>query len=448
MITESALIAIAGLIAVVALLLLLITRFSWHVFIALLVPIVLFALIPGIDRQAFIDAFEQGFGRTIQSIAVVIVLGSVLAETLKHTGGVERITASMIRWVGERRMPLALTLSGFVVGLAIFSDVGYLILNPLVHSAALKSGLNMSVMATGLVGAMQLTHAMVPPTPGPLAAVALVDADLGRVVLYGGFVTLIASLAGWGYARVVGPHIESPPSREFVGQSLIDQGRESELPSTWRAYAPIVIPLALIAGQSVTAVALPAEHVVNTAMLYLGWPVVALGIGILLAFRNTRNDQADERTGQWIEDALRASAMIIMVTGLGGALSQILRETPVVDAIAEGVIATGVPAIFLPFVLGVAGNMVTGSTTVGVITAASVAAPMMDTLGLSPEATMLAGAAGSMVIKYVNSSYFWVCMSLSRMSLKAALLSYGGVTLVNGVTAMAVVYVLWTAGLI
>ncbi len=448
MITEIALIAIAGLIAVVALLLLLITRFSWHVFIALLVPIVLFALIPGIDRQAFIDAFEQGFGRTIQSIAVVIVLGSVLAETLKHTGGVERITASMIRWVGERRMPLALTLSGFVVGLAIFSDVGYLILNPLVHSAALKSGLNMSVMATGLVGAMQLTHAMVPPTPGPLAAVALVDADLGRVVLYGGFVTLIASLAGWGYARVVGPHIESPPSREFVGQSLIDQGRESELPSTWRAYAPIVIPLALIAGQSVTAVALPAEHVVNTAMLYLGWPVVALGIGILLAFRNTRNDQAEERTGQWIEDALRASAMIIMVTGLGGALSQILRETPVVDAIAEGVIATGVPAIFLPFVLGVAGNMVTGSTTVGVITAASVAAPMMDTLGLSPEATMLAGAAGSMVIKYVNSSYFWVCMSLSRMSLKAALLSYGGVTLVNGVTAMAVVYVLWTAGLI
>ena len=162
MITESALVAIAGLVAVVALLFLLITRFKWHVFLALLVPIVLFALIPGIDRQTFIDAFEQGFGRTIQSIAVVIVLGSVLAEALKHTGGIERITVSMIRWVGEARMPLALTLSGFVIGLAIFSDVGYLILNPLVHSAAISSGLNMSVMATGLVGAMQLTHAMVP----------------------------------------------------------------------------------------------------------------------------------------------------------------------------------------------------------------------------------------------------------------------------------------------
>jgi GntP family gluconate:H+ symporter len=448
MITESALVAIAGLVAVVALLFLLITRFKWHVFIALLVPIVLFALIPGLDRQAFIDAFEQGFGRTIQGIAVVIVLGSILAEALKHTGGIERITVSMIRWVGEKRMPLALTLSGFVIGLAIFSDVGYVILNPLVHSAAISSGLNMSVMATGLVGAMQLTHAMVPPTPGPLAAVALVGADIGSVILYGGIATLIASLAGWAYARAVGPYIDSPPSSEFVGQSFIEQGREAELPATWRAYAPILIPLALIAGQSVTAFALPAEHFVNRAMLYLGWPVVALGIGILLAYVNTKADQAAARTSTWIEEALRGSAMIIMVTGLGGALSQILRATPAVDAIAEAVAATGLPPIFLPFVLGVAGNLITGSTTVGVITAASVAAPMMDTLGLSPEATMLAGAAGSIIIKYVNSSYFWVCTSLSRMPLRSALLSFGGVTLVNGVTAMAVVYLLWVAGLI
>ena len=239
---------------------------------------------------------------------------------------------------------------------------------------------------------MQLTHAMVPPTPGPLAAVALVGADIGQVILYGGLVTLIASLAGWVYARLVGPHIDSPPSREFVGQSFIEQGRESELPSTWRAYAPILIPLALIAGQSVAALALPPGHLLNRAMLYLGWPVVALGIGVLLAYRNTNATQGTDRTGQWIEEALRASAMIIMVTGLGGALSQILRETPAVDAIANAVASTGVPAIFLPFVLGVAGNMITGSTTVGVITAASVAAPMMDTLGLSPEATMLAGA--------------------------------------------------------
>ena len=258
--------------------------------------------------------------------------------------------------------------------------------------------------------------------------------------------TLIGSLAGWLYAQVVGPHVESPPSKEFVGQSFIEQGREAELPSTWGAYAPILIPLTLIAGQSIAALMLPDDHLLNRLMLYLGWPVVALGIGILLAYRQTTSDQVEARVGTWIEEALRTSAMIIMVTGLGGALSQILRNTPAVEAIAETTAAVGLPAIFLPFVLGVVGNMITGSTTVGVITAASVAAPMMDRLGLTPEATMLAGAAGSMIIKYVNSSYFWVCMSLSRMSLKAALISYGGVTFVNGVAAMAVVYLLWTIG--
>jgi GntP family gluconate:H+ symporter len=448
MITDSALVAIAGLVAIIALLFLLITRLKWHVFIALLVPILLFAMIPGLDRRALITAFERGFGSTIQSIAIVIVLGSLLAEALKHTGGIERITLSMIRWVGRQRMPLALTLSGFVIGIAIFSDVGYLILNPLVHSAAIQSGLNMGVMATGLIGAMQLTHAIVPPTPGPLAAVALVRADLGSVIVYGSVVCFVASFAGWIFALVIGPRIESPPSREFVGQSFVERGLEAELPSTWRAYAPIVIPLALIAGQSAAAALLPAEHVVNAFMTYLGWPVVALGVGVLLAFRNTNATHAEARTTTWVEDALRTSAMIIMVTGLGGALSQILRETPAVDVIATGVADTGLPSIFLPFAIGVAANMITGSTTVGVITAASITAPMMSTLRLSPEATMLAGAAGSMIVKYVNSSYFWVCTSLSRVPLRGALILYGGVTLVNGLVAMIMVYVLWAVGVI
>ena len=203
-ITDSTLIAVGGLVGVIALLFLLITKWRWHVFIALLVPILLFAVIPGVDHSVFISAFETGFGKTIQSIAVVIVVGTILAEGLKHTGGIERITIAMIRWVGEKRMPLALTLSGWVIGIPIFSDVGYVILNPLVHAAAITSGLNMGVMSTGLIGALQLTHAMVPPTPGPLAAVALLHADMGRVIVWGCFVSIIASFFGWLYALMRG----------------------------------------------------------------------------------------------------------------------------------------------------------------------------------------------------------------------------------------------------
>lgn len=447
-ITDSTLIALGGLIAVVAILFLTITRFKWHVFLAVLVPILLFALVPGIDRKVFISAFEQGFGRTVQSIAVVIVLGSLLAEALKHTGAIERITLTMIRWVGETRMPLALTFAGYLVGIPIFSDVGYVILNPLVHSAAIRTGLNMSVMATGLAGAMMLTHAVVPPTPGPLAAVALVQADLGKVIVFGSIICLGASLVGWMYALLVGPRVESPPSTEFVGQSFIDRGLEHILPTPASAFVPLLLPLVLIASQSLLALALPADHMLNTAMVYLGWPVVALGIGVLIAFRSASTEQRADRTGTWVESALRTSAMMIMVTGLGGSLSQILRQTPAVEAIAQAMASTGVPAIFLPFVLGVVGNMITGSATVGVITAASITAPMMPTLGLSPEATMLAGACGSVIIKYVNSSFFWVATTLSRMPLRSALISFGGVTLVNGISAMAITFVLWSLGVL
>jgi GntP family gluconate:H+ symporter len=443
-ITDSTLIALGGFIAVIALLFLTITKLRWHVFIALLVPILLFALLPGIDRAAFIAAFEAGFGRTVQTIAVVIVVGTILAEGLKHTGGIERITIAMIGWVGEKRMSLALTLSGWVIGIPIFSDVGYVILNPLVHSAAIRSGLNMSVMSTGLIGAMQLTHAMVPPTPGPLAAVALLHADMGKVIVWGCFVSFIASFFGWIYAHIVGPRLESPPSTEFLGQSFVERGREADLPNTFWAFAPILIPLLLIAAQSTAGMLLPKTHVFNRAMLYLGWPVVALSVGVLIAYRSTKHDQAHARVSDWVENALRTSAMIIMVVGLGGALSQILRQTPAVDAIAKAMESTGLPAIFLPFVLGMVGNMITGSTTVGVITSASIVAPMMPSLGLSPEATMLAASAGGIITKYVNSSYFWVCTSLTRMPLRSALISFGGVMIVNGVVSMAVIYVLWS----
>ena len=447
-ITTSTLIALGGLIAVVALLFLLITKFRWHVFIALLVPMLLLPLLPGIDRAAFIAAFENGFGKTVQSIAVVIVIGTILAEAMKHTGAIERITIAMINWVGEKRMPLALTLSGWTIGIPIFSDVGYVILNPLVHSAAIRSGLNMAVMSTGLIGGMQLTHAMVPPTPGPLAAVAILHADMGRVIVWGCFVSIIASFCGWLYALAIGPKLTSPPSSEFIGQSFVDRGREADLPTTPWAFAPILIPLALIAAQSTATMMLPKTHIVNQVMLYLGWPVVALGIGVLIAYRNTKRDQASPRVGEWIENALRTSAMIIMVVGLGGALSQILRQTPAVDAIAKGMSSSGLPTIFLPFVLGVVGNMITGSTTVGVITAASIVSPMMSTLGLSPEATMLAACAGGIITKYVNSSYFWVCTSLTRMPLRSALIAFGGVMIVNGVVSMAVIYALWRVKII
>ncbi len=176
---------------------------------------------------------------------------------------------------------------------------------------------------------------------------------------------------------------------------------------------------------------------------------MALSVGVWLAYRNIRNE--DDKTNakdKWVSDALKVSAMILVVTGLGGSLSAILKGTPAVTTIAELFANYGLPSIFLPFVLGIIGNMITGSTTVGVITAGSLVAPMLGTLNLSPEAAMLSGASGSVIIKYVNSSYFWVCTSLSKLSVNDAIFSYGGATFVGGVASFIVVYVMWVMGII
>jgi GntP family gluconate:H+ symporter len=429
---------------------LLIARWKWHVFLALLLPILLFGVLPGIRRNNFIDAFEQGFGNTLGKIGIVIVLGSIIAEALRHTGAIKVITRSMVKLVGAKRMPFALTLTGFILGIAIFSDVAYVILNPLVHSAAHAMGVGMGTMSIGLVGALQLTHAIVPPTPGPLAAAALVGADIGKTIIFGSIAGLVGSVAGliWGQ-YVAGPRIKTQPSEVYRDNDFLEAAAGERVPSTLSSYAPIAIPVVLISGQSVANLLLDEGHVVREVLGYIGWPVVALTIGLWLAYRNIGGkEKKTDTVNQWVKDGLKTAAMILVVTGLGGSLSAILKGTPAVDFVADMFAAHGLPSILLPFMIGVIGNMLTGSTTVGVITAGSLVAPMLSALDLSPEAAMLSGASGSVIIKYVNSSYFWVCTSLSKLEVKEALLGYGGVTFVGGTASFAAVWVMWTMGLI
>lgn len=449
-VTTNPALALVAFVGVIALLLFLIAKWRWHVFLALLVPLLVFGVIPGVATNNFIDAFQKGFGDTLGSIGVVIVLGSIIAEALRHTGAIRTITRTMIAAVGASRMPLALTLTGFVLGIAIFSDVAFVILNPLVHSAARAFEVPIGVMSIGLVGALQLTHAIVPPTPGPLAAAALVGADIGKTIIFGSIACLAGSAAAWIWGQfILGPRLPTMPSEEYADEDIFAGGAATNLPGAIGSYAPIVVPITLIAAASVARLFLAEGHPLRTALVYLGWPVAALGIGVWLSFRNIKTpEHRKESKTLWVEEALRVSAMILVVTGLGGSLSQILKGTPAVETISGLFVSYHLPAILLPFVIGVIGNMITGSTTVGVITAASLVAPMLQNLPLSPEAAMLAGASGSVIIKYVNSSYFWVCTSLTRMPVGDAIAGYGGATLVGGVVSFLTVWAMWGAGLL
>lgn len=448
-IVSSSALALTAFLGLIALLMILIAKWRWHVFLALLVPLLIFGIIPGVQKNDFIEAFETGFGNTLGSIGVVIVLGSIIAEALRHTGAIETITRTMINAVGSTRMPLALALTGFVLGIAIFSDVAYVILNPLVHSAARAMDVTISVMSVGLVGSLQLTHAIVPPTPGPLAAVGIMGADIGKTIIFGSIACLAGSLACWVWGQfVVGPRIATLPSDEYAGADFFTADRK-ELPRPVTAYAPIVVPILLISTQSVAGLFLEPDHWFSQLVTYIGWPVFALSVGVWLAVRTIRKpEHRAQARSDWVEEALRLSAMILVVTGLGGSLSAILRGTPAVEIISRFFADYGLPAILLPFVIGIVGNMITGSTTVGVFTAASLVAPMLPNLDLSAEAAVLAGASGSVIIKYVNSSYFWVCTSLSQLRVNDAIVAYGGATLIGGIVSFLTVCAMWSMGFI
>lgn len=224
---------------------------------------------------------------------------------------------------------------------------------------------------------------------------------------------------------------------------------EGKLPGALGSYAPILVPILLISAQSISRLFLDEGHIVRSGLAYVGWPVVALSVGVILAYGNIKTpEHRKDSKSAWVEEALRVSAMILVVTGLGGSLSEILKATPAVDYISAFFATYGLPSILLPFVIGIIGNMITGSTTVGVITAASLVAPMLGSLALSPEAAMLAGASGSVMIKYVNSSYFWVCTSLSRVPVNDAILGYGGATFVGGIASFLMVCLMWAMEII
>jgi GntP family gluconate:H+ symporter len=297
---------------------------------------------------------------------------------------------------------------------------------------------------------LQLTHAIVPPTPGPIAAAGLLGADIGKTILYGSAACLVGSLAAWIWGQfIIGPRIKTLPSDEYAGANILTGDPDRALPGPWTSYAPIVIPIILISAQSVSRLFLDEDHIVRAGLAYIGWPVAALGVGVALAYLNIQTPQqrADSK-GVWIEEALRASAMILVVTGLGGSLSEILKGTPAVESVTGLFQDFGLPAILLPFVIGIIGNMITGSTTVGIITVGSLVGPMLGDLGLSPEAALLSGASGSVIIKYVNSSYFWVCTSLSGLKVNEAILAYGGATFFGGIASFMAVCVFWWLGLI
>jgi GntP family gluconate:H+ symporter len=439
------------LLAGITLIVVLTARYKVHAFFALLVSCLVVGLGVGLPLDNVISTARDGFGNIMKSLGFIIVLGTTLGVVLEYTGSTRVMANYILKKVGERRAPLAMSLTGFIVGMPIFCDSGFIVLSGLNKSLADRSRTPMVIMSVSLATGLYSVHCMIPPHPGAAAAAGTIGVEYGRLILFGILVAVPAAIAGHVWARYAGR------GAELVG---IGEGRESEVgpgatsrdgghdagkgPSVLLSFLPVVVPIVLIAFKSFFSI----EHIQNipglSVLLSLGDPVVALLIGVLLAFTGGRRWTRDP-VGRLLGDAVEKAGSILVIIGAGGAFGAILAATKMGDRLSDVLPLSSLGLLF-PFLLTFVLKTAQGSSTVAIITAASIVKPLMTALGLAsgngPLLCVLSMGAGSMMLSHANDAYFWVITRFSGLDMKTMLKVYTVATGFMGVVAYGMVYIL------
>jgi len=394
------------LIAAILFIILVNVKTKLHIFLVLLLASYFVGLASGMDPGRVVDTIASGFGGTLKSIGIVILFGCVIATFLEKSGAIFSMVDAVLKFVGRARAALAVSLTGFIVSIPVFCDSGFVILSPIARGIARALKKSSVIFGVALSTGLYATHCLVPPTPGPIACAALLEADLGLVIALGLIVSIPAMLAGLWYAtRKTGKYYVEPKI-ETTEEDI--KKRFKKLPSAFKSFIPIVVPIILICARSVVLMVL-SEGPIYAFFNFLGHPITALFIGVAFAF--TLVPPSKEVAAKWVERGLMLGAIIIFITGAGGAFGAILRESGVGSYIGESLAGLHL-WLFLPFLISAMLKTAQGSSTVALITTPAIVGPMLPALGLtSPVAlalTVLAIGAGSMVVSHVNDSYFWV----------------------------------------
>lgn len=410
-------------------------RVKLHPFLVLLVTAYGFGLLAGLPMQDTLQAITDGFGETLGYIGIVIAAGTVIGSILEKSGGALVMANATLRWVGRAHSALAMSLTGAVISIPVFCDSGFIILSPLNRSLAARARRSMATFAVALSMGLYATHVFLPPTPGPIAAAGELQADIGTVIILGAVVTVPVLAVTYVFALYMGERIYIDPEAEPAGGSPEEASgeegaggrRRPDAMAPWRAFAPVVAPVLLIALKSVAD--LPAQPLgdglVASLLGFLGDPNTALLLGVFLAFLTVRRRGSDVYR-EWVGAGLRTAGPILLITGAGGALGSVLQATPLGTFLEASLATLDLNAlnIVLPFLIAAALKTALGSSTVAIITTASVLAPLLASLGLAagygPALTTLAVGAGAMTVSHANDSYFWVVSQFSGMTVAQA----------------------------
>lgn len=416
------------------------TKLKLHPFLALIIAAIGYGLCSGIPLNQIISSVNSGFGSTVSSIGIVIVVGCIIGTFLEESGGAYVMARSVLGLVGEKRVPLAMLLLGYFISIPVYADSGFVILTPLNRAMSKKAGITLAASACALGLGLTITHCLVPPTPGPIAAAGVMGADLGLVILTGITASILPLLLSWLYVNKWASRTYIDPAPNETDQDIVEKVKHA--PSAAKSFLPVVIPLVLIVLKSVAS--FPSEPFGSgafaTVIGFIGEPVMALLIGMVLAFTLPKKfDKEMLSTTGWVGKALSSAAIIIMITAAGGSFGMILRDSGIADVLGESLSHLKL-GIWLPFLIAAALKTAQGSSTVSIITTASIIAPLMGVMGfvapLEKAILVTALCSGAMVVSHVNDSFFWVVTQMSGMSIKTGYKLHTLGTLMCGLAAM------------
>jgi len=402
---------------------------------------------------------RNGFGGILAYIGIVIVLGTIIGVILEKSGAAIKMADFVLRVVGPKRPALAMSIIGWIVSIPVFCDSGYVILSSLRKSVTRKTKASAVTMSVALATGLYASHTLVPPTPGPIAAAGNLGLSdkLGYVILVGGFVSIFTMLAGYAWAKYIGSKIEIEEDVENanLGEQLgqgVDLGEKAitekygKLPSTFMAFAPILIPIILIAIGTVAA--FPGNPLGDgffyTLFIFLGKPVNALLIGFFIALGLLPAFNKETLT-DWIGEGIKTAGPIILITAAGGAFGAVIKATPIADVLG-GELATLGLGLLVPFIIAAALKTAQGSSTTALVVTSGLMAPLLVSLGLDSTMgavlTVMAIGAGAMTVSHANDSYFWVVAQFTGMDVKTAYKTQTMATLIQGIVTLIVVLVL------
>lgn len=427
------------LVAGITVIVLLTTKFRVHAFFALLIACFVVGIGVQMPVADIVNTAKDGFGNIMRSLGLIIVLGTVLGIILEHTGSTKVMAAFILKFTGSKNATLAMSITGFIAGMPIFCDSGFIVLNGINQSVARRANISVTITSVSLATGLYAVHCLIPPHPGAASAAGILNADIGRLILAGMIVALPAMIIGNLWASYAGKKTDFIEGEEEIIRDVV-----AKQPSVIKAFLPVVVPIILIASKSFLTIEQTDTGWFNSIISITGEPVIALAIGVLLAF-NCGSAWTRSSVSKQLQESAEKAGGILVIIGAGGAFGAVLAATKIGEHFSATLPLQSLGILF-PFLITFILKTAQGSSTVAIITAASIVQPLLPALRLQDDNGSLLCAlsmgAGSMMISHANDAYFWVIAKFAGLDMKSMLKVYSVATILMGLITLLMIYLL------